>query len=292
MALEISAANRAKIVQLIKRLRAGSAGKFIDSTAVETLARIFGHSCGFRCGCPGTFQEGMRDEPFATLLTVMICPDVVAVALAPDVPPVIPGGLQFPGTNDFGVLAGTTITNTGATVIDGDLGLSPGTSVTGFPPGTVTGAQHVTDTDAAIAQVALTAQYLYLAGLPGTVIPAELGATTVTPGTWTSAAPFQISTGDLTLDAQGDPNAVFVFQSASTLVTSNNLDVVLLNGAQAKNIYWQVGSSATLGNSSVFQGTIVALTSITVGASAIVNGRVLARNGAVTFDDNAVNVPS
>jgi ice-binding like protein len=287
-----SAENRVRIQWVIDYLRQGDAGKFINDTAIEQLTAVFGNTCGFRCGCPGDFALGMQERPFETLLTAILCPETALVSTAPDVPPIIPGGLSFPGTGDFGILAGSTVTNTGATVVDGDLGLSPGTSVTGFPPGIVNGTQHVTDTQAAAAQVALTAQYLYLAGLPSTVIAAELGGTTVTPGNWTSAAPFQVTTGNVTLDALGDPNAVFVFQSASTLTVGNTRQVILAGGAQAKNIYWQVGSSATLGTTSVFNGTIVALTSITANTGAVVNGRLLARNGAVALNANPVTVPA
>ncbi|MFH0831014.1 MAG: ice-binding family protein, partial [Parcubacteria group bacterium] len=182
-----------------------------------------------------------------------------------------------------------TITNTGASVITGDLGLHPGTSVTGFPPGTLNGNQHVANAVAAQAQIDLTAAYVNAAGqTPITTVPTELGGTTLTPGSYDSAAgDFQI-TGTLTLDGQGNAGAVFIFKTASTLVTASNSNIVLINGAQACNVFWQVGSSATLGTDSTFRGNILALTSATLTTGADVDGRVLARNGAVTLDTNGI----
>jgi hypothetical protein len=190
---------------------------------------------------------------------------------------------------NFAVLAGSTITNTGPTIINGDLGLSPGTSVTGFPPGQVNGSTHVADSVALQAQTDLTAAYNNAAARPVTAtIPTELGGTTVTPGAYNSAAGTFGITGTVTLDAQGDPNAVFIFQAASTLITAAASNVSLINGAQASNVFWVVGSSATLGTGSTLQGTVMALASITVTTGATVNGRLLARNAAVTLDTDTV----
>ena len=190
---------------------------------------------------------------------------------------------------NFAVLAGTTVTNTGSTTITGDLGLSPGTSVTGFPPGQVSGTQHVADTTAAQAENDLTAAYNDAAARPTTAtVPVELGGTTQTPGVYDSLAGTFGITGALTLDAQGDPNAVFVFKAASTLITASASTVNLVNGAQACNVFWQVGSSATLGTGSNLQGNILALTSITVTTGVTMDGRALARNGAVTLDTNNI----
>src|ERR1700683_3400360 len=191
---------------------------------------------------------------------------------------------------NFAVLAGSTVTSTGPTVINGDLGLSPGTSVTGFPPGQVNGTVHAADSVALQAQADLTTAYNDAAGQPATAtIPTELGGTTETPGVYVSAAGTFGITGTLTLDAQGDPNAVFIFQAASTLITASASNVSLINGAQASNVFWVVGSSATLGTSSTLQGNILALTSITVTTGTTIDGRALARNGAVTLDTNTIN---
>ncbi len=196
--------------------------------------------------------------------------------------------------SSYAVLAGSTITNTGATTINGDVGLSPGTAVTGFPPGTVVGTTR-TAAAAAPAQAGLVTAYNDAAGrTPVTTVATELGGQTLVAGVYNSAAGTFGITGILTLDGQNDANAVFIFQAASTLTTAAGApgnpasQVVLINGAQPCNVFWQVGSSATLGTYSVFQGSILALTSITVTTGATINGRALARNGAVTLDTNSI----
>ncbi|MBV6701546.1 DUF3494 domain-containing protein [Kitasatospora aureofaciens] len=190
---------------------------------------------------------------------------------------------------NFAVLAATTVTNTGPTTINGDLGLSPGTSVTGFPPGQVNGTQHVADAVALQAKNDLTAAYNDAAGRPTTAtVPVELGGTTKTPGVYDSPAGTFGITGQLTLDAQGDPNAVFIFKAASTLTTASASSVNLVNGARACNVFWQVGSSATLGTNSTLRGNVLALTSITVTTGVTVEGRTLARNAAVTLDSDTI----
>ncbi len=194
----------------------------------------------------------------------------------------------------FAVLAGAGVTNTGPTVISGNLGTCPTIAITGFPPGmVVNGTIHAADAEACQAQSDLTIAYNDAAGRAPTTTFAgatDLGGMTLTPGVYTTPTSFAI-TGTLTLDAQGDPNAVFIFQAGSTLITAPNSRVVLVNGAQACNVFWQVGSSAVLGVGSTFIGTILALTSITAGTNAEVQGRLLARNGAVTLDSNTVTRP-
>jgi len=194
------------------------------------------------------------------------------------------------GTADgFAVLAGTAITNTGPTTITGDVGLHPGTAVTGFTSVTLNGEPHFTDAVAEQAKVDLVTAYNGAAGqTPATTVATELGGQTLTEGVYKSAAGTFAITGTLTLDAQGDPNAVFVFQAASTLVTASASKVEFINGAQACNVFWQVGSSATLGTSSSLRGSILALTSITLNTGATIEGRALARNGAVTLDTNTI----
>jgi hypothetical protein len=194
------------------------------------------------------------------------------------------------GTADsFAVLAGSTVTNTGPSVISGDLGVSPGTAVTGFPPGTVTaGTLHAADAVALRAEGDLVTAYNDAAGRSSTAtISADLAGRTLTPGIYTSTSSLGL-TGALTLDAGGDPNAVFVFQAGSTLTAGSASRVLLVGGAQACNVFWQVGSSATIGSSSAFAGNILALTSISLTTGATLNGRALARNGAVTLDTNTI----
>ncbi|MHB8079261.1 MAG: ice-binding family protein [Candidatus Krumholzibacteriia bacterium] len=194
----------------------------------------------------------------------------------------------------FAILGGSTVTNTGATTtIVGDVGVSPGTAITGLPAGQPTGGSiHAGDATAATAQTDLTTAYNDLAGRAcGTNLTSEdLGGMTLAPGVYcfnSSAA----LTGTLTLDGQGDANAVFVIQIASTLTTASGAAVDLIGSAQAQNVFWQVGSSATLGTGTAFAGNIVALQSVTLATGASLSGRALARNGAVTLDTNAVNVP-
>lgn len=190
---------------------------------------------------------------------------------------------------NFAVLAGSTITNTGSSVINGDLGLSPGSAVTGFPPGIINGTQYVANSTAVQAKNDLITAYTNAAGqTPVSTVPTELGGTTKTAGVYDSASGTFGLTGTLTLDAKGDPNAVFIFKTASTLITAGSSSVVLANGAQACNVFWQVGSSATLGANSTFKGNILASESATLTTGANVEGRVLARNGAVTLDTNTI----
>jgi hypothetical protein len=192
-------------------------------------------------------------------------------------------------TASFAVLAGQGVTNTGPTVVNGDLGTHPNPAVSGFPPGTVNGAIHQADAVALQAQSDLTTAYNDAAGrTPVTTIATELGGQTLTPGVYNSASgTFQI-TGTLTLDAQANPNGVFIYQMASTLITASSSNVSLLGSAQACNVFWQVGSSATLGTTSTFRGNILALTSIQVQTGVTVDGRVLARNASVTLDADVI----
>ena len=191
----------------------------------------------------------------------------------------------------FAVLAGSTVTSTGLTTVTGDLGVSPGTAVTGFPPGTVVGTIHAGDPTAAWAIANLTIAYNDAAGrtLCPVSVSGNLGGLTLIPGLYKSTSSLEISSGDLTLDAQGNASAVFIFQMASTLVTTSGRQVILTGGAQASNIFWQVGSSATFGTTSSFMGTVMADQSITLATGATLNGRALARIGAVTMDTNTVS---
>jgi hypothetical protein len=191
----------------------------------------------------------------------------------------------------FVVLAGAGVTNTGPTTLNGDLGTFPTPSVTGAGSMTITGTNHAGDAVTQGAKDALVTAYNNAAGQgPATPIAADLAGQTLAPGVYNSASSIGL-TGALTLNGGGDPRAVFVFQAGSTLTTASSSQVLLVNGAQACNVYWQVGSSATLGTGSVFRGSILALTDITVTTAATLEGRVLARNGAVTLDTNTITRP-
>lgn len=197
--------------------------------------------------------------------------------------------------NNFAVLAGSTVTSTGSTVINGDVGLSPGSSVTGFTPGIDNGTMHVGDTVAQQAQSDLTTAYNQAAALAPTQVltGTDLGGLTLTPGVYFFASSAQL-TGTLTLNDQGNPDAVFVFQIGSTLTTAVNSSVVTINGGSTPGIstFWQIGSSATLETGTAFEGNILANTSITADTGATdLDGRLLAESGAVTLDDNDITAP-
>jgi len=195
----------------------------------------------------------------------------------------------------FAVLGAPAVTCVVASAVTGDLGISPNgaASITGYPvpPCTVTGTIHAADGVALTAQNDLVTAYNTLAGLPCTanLTGQDLGAVGVlTPGVYCFNTSAQL-TGTLTLNAQGNPNAAFVFKIGSTLTTASASSVVVINGGSACGVSWQVGSSATLGTTTSFLGNIVALTSITTNTGANVTGRALARNGAVTLSGNVNN---
>ncbi len=222
--------------------------------------------------------------PLGGLALVLLLAATTAPASAAQ-PPV---GL---GTADsFAVLAGSTVTNTGPSVISGDVGLSPGSSVTGFPPGNViNGTIHIADAVALQAQSDLTTAYNDAAGRTPAVIQSDpdVGGQTLVAGVYNTSSAMFLS-GTVTLDAQGDPAAVFIFQAGSTLISASNSTVALVGGAQACHVYWQVGSSATIGVGTNFVGNVLALTSITMQTGATLQGSALARNGAVTLDTNVI----
>jgi len=194
----------------------------------------------------------------------------------------------------FSVLAGQTVTNTGPSVISGNVGVSPGSAVTNFPPGLVTAPASIfTEGAAAGPKAALTTAYNAALAGPATVLASsELGTQILLPGIYSSPDPFFQITGTLTLDGALDPNAVWIFRTASTLTTAGASVVFLDRAASACNVFWQIGSSATLGTTSTMVGTVMALTSITATTGANVTGRLLARNGAVTLDTNTITTPA
>jgi hypothetical protein len=186
---------------------------------------------------------------------------------------------------NFRVLAGTTVTNTGMTTVHGNIGVSPGSAVTGFPPGKVTGAIHKADTAAANGQKALVTAFNDGAGRTNcpTSVAGNIGGRTLGPGLYKSTSSLAISSGDLTLSAHGRPGAVFIFQIQTKFTTTSGRKVILAGGAQAANVYWIVGSSATLGTTSVVYGSILAHKSISMATGATLHGRALANIGAVTM---------
>jgi hypothetical protein len=203
-----------------------------------------------------------------------------------------------PTVGTFGVLAGSTVTSSGPTVVVGNLGVSPGTAITGFTgiapggPGMVFGSIDSADAFAAQAQNELTAAYNAAAGAASTATKnGDLGGQTLFPGVYTASTSLGI-TGNVTLDAQGNANAQFIFQIGSALTTATGSTVTLINGAQASNVFWQIGSSATLGTTSAFSGNILALSSISANTGASIQGRLLARNGAVTLLSNSIIKPN
>jgi len=194
-------------------------------------------------------------------------------------------------TSSFAVLAGSAVTNTGATSVTGDLGLSPGSSIGGFPPGILVGTQHINDNISTQAKLDLTELYNNLAGRISTdivTLSGNIGGLTLTPGLYKSTSSLAISSGDLTFNAQGNAAAVFIIQIASSFTTTSGRKVLLSGGALAANIYWQVGSSATFGTTSVLKGTIIAMQSITFNTGATLDGRALARTGGITMGGNTI----
>lgn len=306
----LSISDRNRIAWVISYLRAGGGGKFINSKVAEELGKVFSNTCGFRGCCISTFTEGLKSTPVLTLLQAMLCgeeglviPDaagdvvvdseVIDEIIVDDEVIVGPSGPTEPAlltACTYGVLAGESITNSGPTVISDDLGLHPGTSVTGAP--TVTGDTNINNAAALQAKSDLTAAYLDLAGRTGSVVVGpDISGQTFAPGLYSSATTLDILTSNVTLDGGGNVNSVFIFQVGSGLNVSNGRAIILTNGAQAENVYFQVGSSAVLGTTVSFQGRILALTSISLNTGASIQGAALARNGSVTLLTNSIVSP-
>ena len=219
----------------------------------------------------------------------VVIPEVIPVPPAPPAPPSQQAEEYLGSAASLRVLAYSTITNSGPTIISGDLGLSPGTAVTGFPPGTVVGTQHITDATAAQAQLDLTTAYNTIAGMVTTsdLTGQDLGGMTLPTGVYNYDTSAQL-TGHLIFDGGGDPTTVWFFKIGSTLITADASSVTFINGGQADNVFWQVGSSATIGGTTAFAGNILALASISMNTAATLSGRALARTGAVTLLSNSI----
>jgi hypothetical protein len=251
-------------------------------TPSATLSPSTTYTATITTGAKDTYGNSLAANKQWMFTTSATCP-----------PP--PAAFVLGAACSFGILGATpVVSNIGATNVTGDVGIWPALSVTGFPPGTLTGVMHPGDPVAQTAQGNLTTAYNNAAGAAGgAVLTADIGGLTLTPGVYktTSAQPSLGITGNLTLSGNG----IYIFQIVSSLTTAagpGNSQVNLTGGALSHDVFWQVGSSATLGTGSTFAGTIMANASITVGNGAILNGRALAENGAVTLDTNQVNVPA
>jgi hypothetical protein len=217
---------------------------------------------------------------------------ILAGSLALSIPAAVQAApVNLATAGPFVVLAGQTVTNKETSVLNGDLGVAPGDALTGFgAPSLVTGATHAGDDVASGAQADLTIAYNAAAAQSSTPLTGDLGNRKLAPGAYSYSSD-ALLTGALTLDAEGDPDAEFVIQIGSQLTTESGSSVVLINGASPCNVYWQVGSSAEIGTTTAFAGNLMALTSIALLKEAVVNGRMLARNGEVTLINNVFTRP-
>ncbi|RKE20049.1 ice-binding family protein [Streptomyces sp. TLI_171] len=227
----------------------------------------------------------------ATWIAAVAFIAAAATTVSPAPAHAIATAVNLGAADSFAVLGGQSVTNTGPSVITGDVGVSPGTSITGLLPSQVNGSIHQTDALAAQAQTDLTTAYNAAAGQAkdfDLTSPGDLGGQTLGPGVYKATSSINL-TGTLTLDAHGDPNAVWVFQIGSTLITASNSHVLLTNGAAPCNVFWQVGSSATIGTDTTFVGNIMTLASIGMQTGASLDGRALAQTaGSVTLDTNRI----
>jgi hypothetical protein len=229
-------------------------------------------------------------RPLATLSITLVSAGFLVLVSAV---PASAASIGLGEASSFSVLAGSTVTNTGPSVISGDVGVTPGLAVVGFPPATQLGSSLIySGAPAGTPQLDLTTAYNVAAGAISTQVPTELGNTAPAPGVYSTADGTLGITGDLVLDANGDTTAQWIFQADSTLITASGSRVLLVDGASACNVFWQVGSSATLGTGSTMVGTVMALTSISTNSGSTVIGRLLARNAAVTLINTSITTPA
>ncbi len=262
-------------------------GDVVTITPVWTVV-----ASGGTINAAGIFTAGVTTGLFSNTVVASVgsvSGRASITVVVPGVPtPIVALGTAAPN----GIMAGTAVTCVTGGIISANVSVSPGNTVSGFGPCVITGTQHLGDATALQGQTDLTAAYNTLAGLacpPANAIVANLGGTTKHPGVYCTATGISVS-GVLTLDGNGDPTSTFVFQAGSSITTAGS--VVLINGAQAQNVYWVAGSSATLGVSSAWQGNILAVQSITLVDNATLHGRALARNGAVSLgNNNSITLP-
>lgn len=237
----------------------------------------------------------MKTKSFLSAFLIGV--SVLFISCKDENPDVIPiqktsqASVELGGASNIAILAGSAITNTGATSVTGNMALSPGSSIGGFPPGILVGVIHINDEIATQAKLDLTAAYNDAAGRTTTdmvTLSGNIGGLTLTPGLYKSTSSLAISSGDLTFDAKGNVDAVFIIQIASSFTVTSGRQVFLAGGAKASNIFWQVGSSATFGTTSVFKGTLMVMQSITFNTGATLDGRALARTGTVIMAGNTI----
>lgn len=237
----------------------------------------------------------MKTKSFLSAFLIGV--SVLFISCKDENPDVIPiqktsqATVELGGASNLAILAGSAITNTGATSVTGNMALSPGSSIGGFPPGILVGVIHINDEIATQAKLDLTAAYNDAAGRTTTdmvTLSGNIGGLTLTPGLYKSTSSLAISSGDLTFDAKGNVDAVFIIQIASSFTVTSGRQVFLAGGAKASNIFWQVGSSATFGTTSVFKGTLMVMQSITFNTGATLDGKALARTGTVIMAGNTI----
>ncbi len=269
------------------------------SASLAALAVLSG--CGGGCGNCSVPAYHATPVPVANPIgtptpnpTPTPLPSPIGTPIASSCATNVSGSVALGSAATFAVLAGSTVTNSGPTIVTGDLGVSPGTAITGFGPGAGTvvgGTYHAGDPVALQAELDTTTAYNDAKGRTNPIaIPADIGGTVIAPGVYRAPVSLAI-TGNVTLDGGNAANPIFIFQMASTLTTATNSTITLIRGANACGIFWQVGSSATLNTASAFDGTILAQSSISLGTGAVVNGRLLAQTGAVTLLTNTVTRP-
>jgi len=258
--------------------------------------------------CSGALQQFQRDVYFGVsgdhlnqsdLNNAPLFADehlwpVASCGPIPPASPICPAIPSLGAAEPFAVLASATVTNTGPTTVSGDLGVFPGAAVTGFPPGVVSpGTVHTADASANAGQAASLTAFNDVASQSCTadLTGQDLGGKILTPGTYCFSTSAQL-TGPLVLNAAGNPNALFAFKIGSTLTTASASSVTLINGGRDCNVFWDVGSSATLGTATTFIGNILARASVTLTTGVRVSGRALAQTGAVTLDSNQITAPA